>query len=55
MYGKITTNKSPTTISRDSMIGIEGWVKTRLLGFIPLREAIDQILKERLGALPYVF
>jgi hypothetical protein len=37
------------------MIGMEGWVKTRLLGYILLREAIDQILKERLGALPHIF
>jgi membrane-bound ClpP family serine protease len=27
MYGKITTNESPTTISRDSLIGMEGQVK----------------------------
>jgi inner membrane protein len=27
MYGKITTNESPTTISRDSLIGMEGRVK----------------------------
>jgi hypothetical protein len=47
--------QSPTSISRDSMIGREGWVKTRLLGDIPLHEAIDQILKERLGALFQVF
>jgi membrane-bound ClpP family serine protease len=30
MYGKITTNESPTTISRDSLIGMEGLVKTRV-------------------------
>jgi membrane-bound ClpP family serine protease len=30
MYGKITTNESPTTISRDSLIGMEGRVKTRV-------------------------
>ena len=28
MYGKITPNESPTTISRDSLIGMEGRVKT---------------------------
>jgi membrane-bound ClpP family serine protease len=28
MYGKITTNESPTTISRDSLVGMEGLVKT---------------------------
>ena len=27
MYGKITTNESPTTISRDTLIGMEGQVK----------------------------
>ena len=27
MYGKITTNQSPTTISRDSLIGMEGQVQ----------------------------
>jgi inner membrane protein len=27
MYGKITTNESPTTISRDSLVGLEGRVK----------------------------
>jgi inner membrane protein len=27
MYGKITTNESPTTISRDSLVGMEGLVK----------------------------
>jgi inner membrane protein len=27
MYGKITTNESPTTISRDSLVGKEGQVK----------------------------
>lgn len=27
MYGKITTNESPTTISRDSLIGMEGRVQ----------------------------
>jgi hypothetical protein len=36
------------------MIGMEGWVKTRLLGYILLREAIDQILKERLGITSYI-
>jgi membrane-bound ClpP family serine protease len=30
MYGKITTNESPTTISRDSLIGREGRVKIRV-------------------------
>jgi membrane-bound ClpP family serine protease len=30
MYGKITTNESPTTISRDSLIGMEGRVKNRV-------------------------
>jgi hypothetical protein len=55
MYAKITTTESPTTISHDSPIGMEGWVKTGLLGDIPLCEAIDQILKEILGALPHVF
>ncbi len=28
MYGKITPDESPTTISRDSLIGMEGRVKT---------------------------
>src|SRR4030043_2298206 len=28
MYGKITPNESPTTISRDSLVGMEGQVKT---------------------------
>lgn len=27
MYGKITTNESPTTISRDSLIGMKGQVQ----------------------------
>jgi membrane-bound ClpP family serine protease len=27
MYGRITTNESPTTISRDSLVGMEGRVK----------------------------
>ena len=27
MYGKITTNESPTTISRDTLVGMEGRVK----------------------------
>ena len=27
MYGRITTNDSPTTISRDSLVGMEGLVK----------------------------
>jgi membrane-bound ClpP family serine protease len=30
MYGRITTNESPTTISRDTLIGMEGRVKTRV-------------------------
>ena len=30
MYGKITTNESPTTISRDSLVGMEGQVKIRV-------------------------
>ncbi len=30
MYGKITPDESPTTISRDSLIGMEGRVKTRV-------------------------
>jgi membrane-bound ClpP family serine protease len=30
MYGNITTNESPTTISRDSLIGMEGRVKTHV-------------------------
>jgi membrane-bound ClpP family serine protease len=30
MYGKVTTNESPTTISRDTLIGMEGRVKTRV-------------------------
>ena len=30
MYGKMTTDESPTTISRDSLIGREGRVKTRV-------------------------
>jgi membrane-bound ClpP family serine protease len=29
-YSKITPNESPTTISRDSLIGMEGRVKTRV-------------------------
>ena len=52
MYGKITTNESPTTIGRDSLIDIDGRVKTRILGNIPKREAIDIILKEIQDALP---
>jgi len=46
MYGKITTTESPTTISRDSLIDMEGRVKTRILEDFPKREAIDVILKE---------
>lgn len=30
LYGKITPDESPTTISRDSLIGLEGRVKTRV-------------------------
>jgi membrane-bound ClpP family serine protease len=30
MYGKITPNESPTTISRDSLVGMEGQVKIRV-------------------------
>jgi membrane-bound ClpP family serine protease len=30
LYGKITPDESPTTISRDSLIGMEGRVKTRV-------------------------
>jgi membrane-bound ClpP family serine protease len=30
VYSKITPNESPTTISRDSLIGMEGRVKTRV-------------------------
>jgi inner membrane protein len=30
MYGKITPDESPTTISRDSLIGMEGQVKIRV-------------------------
>ncbi|HUT38174.1 MAG TPA: NfeD family protein [Methanoregula sp.] len=30
LYGKITPDESPTTISRDSLIGLEGSVKTRV-------------------------
>jgi membrane-bound ClpP family serine protease len=30
LYGRITTNESPTTISRDTLIGMEGRVKTRV-------------------------
>ena len=30
VYSKITPNESPTTISRDSLIGMEGQVKTRV-------------------------
>jgi membrane-bound ClpP family serine protease len=30
MYGKITPNESPTTISRDSLVGMEGRVKIRV-------------------------
>ena len=30
MYGRITTNESPTTISRDTLIGMEGRVKSRV-------------------------
>ena len=30
MYGKVTTDESPTTISRDTLIGMEGRVKTRV-------------------------
>jgi inner membrane protein len=30
LYGKVTTNESPTTISRDSLIGMEGRVKIRV-------------------------
>jgi hypothetical protein len=54
MYGKITTNESPTTISRDSLIYRAGRVKTRVLGDIPNREAIDVILKEIQDAVPHV-
>lgn len=54
MYGKITTNESPTTISRDSLIDMVGRVKTRVLGDIPKREAIDVILKEIQDAVPHV-
>jgi hypothetical protein len=55
MYGKITTNESPTTISRNSLIDMEGRVKTRVLGDIPKREAIDVILKEIQDAVPHVY
>jgi membrane-bound ClpP family serine protease len=27
MYGRITTDESPTTISRDSLVGMQGQVK----------------------------
>lgn len=30
LYGKMTTNQSPTTISRDSLVGREGRVKIRV-------------------------
>jgi len=30
LYSRITPNESPTTISRDSLIGMEGRVKTRV-------------------------
>jgi membrane-bound ClpP family serine protease len=30
MYGKVTPNESPTTLSRDSLIGREGQVKIRV-------------------------
>ena len=54
MYRKITTNESPTTIGRDSLIDIEGRVKTRVLGDIQKREAIKMILKEIQDAVPHV-
>ena len=45
MYGRITTNESPTTISRDSLVGMEGRVKVTVKGGLLVGVfAVTQIL-----------